>query len=54
MKGLISLMVSSYCGFHLIQFWMQFFIQKGLESSVFHLENKGKSEISESPELHEL
>ena len=29
------LMVLSYCGFYLMQFWLQFFIQKKLDRNVF-------------------
>ena len=35
------LMIINYCGFH-PQFWLQFFIQKGLEKGVFSLGKQRK------------
>ena len=31
-----------YCGFHLMQFWQQFLIQKGFERSAFSLQKQRK------------
>ena len=39
-------MVWSYCGFHHMQFWMQFFIEKGFEWLVFYWVSKGKTKLS--------